>query len=263
VSNSPISAFNPETPILSNCLFCRYHRFNRYKRERREEHFPISVSRAICYLFAMAERAKRFQRAVVLFALILLIFLITAIALSFLPQDLSDLKGRENAPDETEAPRNLDKVLKNAVEQELAVTLSEEEINRWLATQIKGNQGGSLSNFVTYKGSWVRLKEGSLDLIFEREVFNRPHTIAMNVEIEQITESDDSMNSQIHWRGGRLGQMPVMQGYLMLVMSSYRELADTMKPEVSALTKLLKGRAKVSISEDKISFAPRSSANSL
>lgn len=55
----------------------------------------------------MAERSKLFQSAALLFALILLIFLFTAIALSFLPQDLTDLEGRQE-DGTAEAPgRNL------------------------------------------------------------------------------------------------------------------------------------------------------------
>lgn len=209
----------------------------------------------------MAERAKRFQSAVILFAVVLLIFMVTAIALSFLPQDLSDLEGVDETATSSVTPRNIQKVLANASEQNLAVTLTEEEINRWLASQINGQQDGILKNSVQYVGTWVRLREGTVDLIFERKAFNRPHTIAMNVEIEQTTIADDKMDTKIHWRGGRLGQMPVMQGYLLLVMSSYRELANAMAPEVAALTSLLKGRATVIISEGKISFTPRSPDN--
>lgn len=207
----------------------------------------------------MGERAKRFQSAVVLFALVMLIFLVTAIALSFLPQDLSDIEGRTEAPETSATPRNIQKALENAFEQELAVTLTEEEINHWLASKVTGAQEGMLSKSVSYEGAYVRLKEGSVDLIFERQAFNRPHTVAMNVEIEQTQVSDNNLDSEIRWQGGRLGQMPVMQGYLVLVMSSYRELAEAMAPEVAALTSLLRGRATVTISEGKISFAPRSS----
>lgn len=206
----------------------------------------------------MAERAKRFQSAVVLLALVLLIFLVTAIALSFLPQDLSDVEGRDEAPETNVIPRNIQKVLANAAEQELAVTLTEKEINEWLQSQIQGTQEGVLKSSVSYQGAWVRLKEGAVDLIFERKAFNRPHTIAMTVEIEQTLVVDNIMNTEIRWQGGRLGQMPVMQGYLVLVMSSYRELSEAMAPEVAALTSLLKGRATVTISEGKISFTPRS-----
>lgn len=211
----------------------------------------------------MAERAKRFHSAVLLFALILLIFLFTAITLSFLPQDLSDLEGRNEDGSSTPPTRNLERVLENAASQDIKVTLTEEEINQWLSNQIDGTQEGVLKAQVKYRGSWVRLKEGSIDLIFEREAFNRTHTIAMNVEIEQLIEENNQMSSNIKWSGGRLGQMPVMQGYLALVMSSYEELADVMKPEVKSLRTLLEGKALVKFEEGKVTFEPRSKNDDL
>ena len=98
----------------------------------------------------MAERSKRFQSAVLLLALTLLIFLFTAITLSFLPQDLSDIEGRKE--DATSAPpsRNLERVLENAVTQGIKVTLSEEEINQWIAQKVAGTQEGWLAKSVSY-----------------------------------------------------------------------------------------------------------------
>ncbi|MDQ8190332.1 hypothetical protein [Roseibacillus persicicus] len=211
----------------------------------------------------MADRSKSFQSAVLLFALILLIFLFTAITLSFLPQDLSDVDGRNADGSSTPPTRNLERVLENAASQGIKVTLTEEEINQWLSNQIQGTQDGLLKNQVQYRGAWVRLKEGSVDLIFEREAFNRTHTIAMNVQIEQLIEGNNQMSSNINWAGGRLGQMPVMQGYLALVMSSYEELAEVMKPEVKSLRTLLEGKALVKFEEGKVTFEPRSSSEDL
>ena len=211
----------------------------------------------------MADRAKRFQSAVLLFALILLIFLITSIVLSFLPQDLSDLEGR-SAEGEVAAPsRNIQRMLENAANQGLVTTLTEEEINLWLASQIQGQQDGLLKGQVSYRGCWVRFREGFVELIIEREAFNRTHTIAMNVEIEQLLEEGNKISTKIDWRGGRLGQLPVPQGYLLLVMPGYEELARVLKPEVSSLRSLLEGKATVEISEGKVTFTPRSSGNDI
>jgi len=209
----------------------------------------------------MADRAKRLQSAVLLFALILLIFLITSIALSFLPQDLSDLEGRAAEGEEVAPPRNIQRVLENAAQQDLVVTLTEKELNHYLSSQLSGEQDGFLKNQVSYQGAWVRLREGIFELIIEREAFNRPHTIAMNVEIEQLIEEGDKMNTKIDWRGGRLGQLPVPQGYLLLVMPGYEELARVLKPEVRALRTLLEGKSVIEISEGKVTFTPRSTGS--
>lgn len=207
----------------------------------------------------MAERSKRFQSAVLLLALVLLVFLFTAIALSFLPQDLSDIEGRGEEGASAPPSRNLERVLENAANQGIQVTLTEEEINQYIAQKVAGTQEGLLAPSVAYRGTWIRLKEGSAQVVFEREAFNRLHTIAMNVEIEQLVSGNDQMSSNISWAGGRLGQMPVPQGYLMLVMSSYEELATALAPEIRSLKSLLEGKAAIEFKEGEVVFEPRSS----
>ena len=207
----------------------------------------------------MAERSKLFQSAALLLALTLLVFLFTAIALSFLPQDLSDIEGRKEDSTADAPARNVQRVLENAVKQDLKVTLTEAEINQSLSDQVKGEQGGFLAKSVDYKGTWVRINEGSMDVIFERQAFNRAHTISMKIEIEQLLENNNQMSSNIHWRGGRLGQMPVPQGYLLLVMSGYESLAEVMDAEVKSLKDMLRGKATIEFSDDKVTFTPRPS----
>lgn len=206
----------------------------------------------------MADRVKRLQSAVLLFALTLLVFLITAIALSFLPQDLEDLEGRTAAAEATAPSRNIKRVLENAEAQDLAVTLTEEEVNQWLATQLKGSQEGLLKSQVSYRGVWVRLRKDVLEIIIEREAFNRIHTVAMHVEFEQLLEEGDKMNTQVNIQGGRLGQLPVPEGYILLVMSGYQEIGRVLKEEVSALKSMLMGKAVLEISEGKLTLTPRS-----
>lgn len=204
----------------------------------------------------MSQRTQRFQSAVLLLALLLLVLLVTCLVLSFLPQDLSDLKGRK---DSSEAPRNLQRVLENAATKDIAVTISEEELNRWMSTRLQGEQTGPLKDSVTYNGTWFRLKEGLVDIIIEREAFGRPHTIAATFKIEQIEEGELGSSTQVHWKGGRLGQLPVAQGYLYLVRSSYLSLAEALKSELSALTTILGSQVSLTIQEDSVVLRPRPS----
>ncbi|MEM9080615.1 MAG: hypothetical protein AAGC74_07995 [Verrucomicrobiota bacterium] len=205
----------------------------------------------------MSDRSKRLQSSVILFALILLIFLATAIGLSFLPQDLSDLEGRTENGQADGTSRNLERVLENAANQNIAVRLTEEEINQWIAQKVAGSQTGPLTNNVLYRGAWVRLKDDSLDLIFERTAFGRPHTVAMNITIEQTLEGNNRVNSQIKPQGGRLGQMPVPQGYLLLVMNSYHKLAAALSPETKALHTILTSGSTISLTDGTVTFQPR------
>lgn len=157
----------------------------------------------------MSRRSKSFQNAVVFLALILLLFLITTTALTFVPQDLSELDGHpEPGQSQNIEVRNLTKVLSNAVAEDLAVTLTEEELNLWLATKLKGTQEGPFAGSVSYTGSWVRLNEGSFDIIIERRAFGRPHTVAMNVSIEQLMGGENSVNTEVRPLGAAWDNSP-------------------------------------------------------
>lgn len=185
--------------------------------------------------------------------------MITAIALSFLPQDLSDLEGRSTAGEAVPPSRNIQRVLENAEAQDLAVTLTEEEVNQWLASQLKGTQGGLLESQVSYRGVWVRLRKDVFEVIIEREAFNRSHTVAMHIEFEQLLEEGDKMNTKVNIKSGRLGQLPVPEGYMLLVMNGYREIGRVLKEEVEALKSMLMGKSVLELSEGKMTLTPRSS----
>lgn len=202
----------------------------------------------------MSQRAKRLQSSVLLLALLLLVLLLTALVLTFLPQDLSDLEGREST---SETPRNLQRVLENAAEKEIAVTISESELNQWVNSRITGEQTGALKNSVSYQGTWFRLKENHVDIIIEREAFGRAHTVAATFGIEQLESPDSSTSTQIHWRGGRLGQLPVAQGYLYLVRSSYLTLAEALDSELAALRSILGSRVSLTIQDGELVLQPR------
>src|SRR5690606_11350057 len=64
-----------------------------------------------------------------------------------MPQDLGDLK--EDLPARGALPgRDLTMVLKNAAERGFPVTLSEEELNAWLARTLEARQRGLLEEYV-------------------------------------------------------------------------------------------------------------------
>ncbi len=207
----------------------------------------------------MAERSKKLQSAVIIFALALLVLLLAITLLTFLPQDLSDIEGRNLSGVEKATPRDLKQVLKTGLDRELRVSLTEKEINEYLTEKIKGSQEGPLGKYVSYRGIWVRLNEGSIDLIFERVVFNRPHTIALRISLAQTIDGENRMTSTPDWEGGRLGQLPVREGYLHSVMSSVQEFQEVLAPEFDLIKTYLEGRATISITEDRIDFTPRES----
>lgn len=185
-----------------------------------------------------------------------------AMVFSALPQDLSDLGGAEPG---LAAPqgRDLAAVLRNAIDRGFSVTLSEEEINGWLARTLKTNQGGLLEEFTSLDSVRVRLEEGHAEVIMERTIFGYPHTVSMFLRLEQLEgQLGPSLyfdGGQFHEmvpfppRGGRFGQLTVPQGFLILVRSSFAKLAEAYAEELELG---FEGMSRVRISEDGIIMSP-------
>lgn len=157
------------------------------------------------------------------------------------PQKLSDIDGH----DSSEAPsRNLQEVLTKAVEGNYSVTLSEEEINRMLQSELVANQKGALSSDASIKKVLVRLKQDLAEIIIVREVFGRDITVSMYLQIEQ-NEDEDGISTKIHLHrgefekksplpniGGRFGKFSIPQGFLRAVYPDYAKIADVLAPEI-------------------------------
>jgi hypothetical protein len=118
-----------------------------------------------------------------------------------MPQDLADLK--EDLP-AVGAPsgRDLALVLKNASDRGFSVTISEEELNAWLARTLQARQAGLLEKYVTLEGVRVRLEKDHAEVIIERTILGHPNTVSMFLRIEQM-ESENSVYKNLHFDGGR------------------------------------------------------------
>lgn len=184
-------------------------------------------------------------RLVGLLALALLVGLGAALYHIYLPQDLSDIGGVE--PSQTtpaSPPRDLRAVLEKSIEGDYSVQISETELNQWLSRELKLNQAGELSQWVSLKRVCVRLREGVAEVIIERDVAGYPLTTSMFLQVEQA-ESASGISTQIHLhgggfyemvpipaRGGRFGRLTVPQGFLIMVMPDFRKIADLFGTEI-------------------------------
>ncbi|MES2996035.1 MAG: hypothetical protein V4733_04410 [Verrucomicrobiota bacterium] len=156
------------------------------------------------------------------------------------PQDLSDIAGQAPEP----GSRNVSVVLQNASKRNIPVTLSEKEINVWLNQRLKGSQTGVPGGRVKFERVLVRLEEDLAEVILTRKVFGRPFTVSMFVCLNQTEEQDGpKTEALLHGgpyhpemnrpdRGGRFGRLVVPQGFLLLVLPSYKNLAVALAPEI-------------------------------
>ncbi len=199
-----------------------------------------------------------------LFLFLMVIGLGAALYFISLPQDVDDIGGY--APGDRLLARNLHTVLENSIERGFPVTLTETEINAWLRNVLEIRQGGKLEENATLDNVRIRLNDGHAEIILQRTLFGKPFTTSMFVGIEQ-QESSEGLRTEVHLhggpyhkllpqptRGGRFGQLVVPQGFLLLVMPSFRQLAAQFPEEIRLGFEEM---ARITIQEDQLVLDPR------
>ncbi len=216
------------------------------------------------------ERKSGIRRLFTTLGLLLALVFGLLIYLSFQPQDLGDIAGR--AVDEREKDPSVRLLLEEAAMNGRSVVISERQLNSWLTQTLLAEQEGRVAEklAVDIMGVWVRLSEasgGRAEIVIEREVEGRPHTVSMYLRIEREKKGKQWV-TYIHKDGGRfLGLVPlggrfgkakVPQGFLMLVKSSFENLAGAYAEELGWLeeeiTRLGGGRIRIEENQLRIDF---------
>jgi hypothetical protein len=193
--------------------------------------------------------------------------LVAALYFIFLPEDLTDIGGYAPVAEAPASPpRDIEAVLRKSIEGNYSVTLSETELNNWLARELKLKQGGELAEWVSLKRVWVRLRAGVAEIIIERDVAGHPLTTSMFLQVEQ-SETAKGMITQIHLhgggfhedipqptRGGRFGRLTVPQGFLILVMQDFEKIAQLFQTEIDLGFKQM---ARIKIEDKRIMLDPK------
>jgi hypothetical protein len=204
-------------------------------------------------------------KLVLLFLLVAALGLGTAVFFIVRPQDLSDIGGY-GPPARNGGVRDLKVVLQNSVNRGYAVTLTEAEINQWLAGLLSMKQGGVLGGQVSLDRVWVRLLDGHAEVIMERSVMGRPFTVSMFLRPEQL-QGLKGIENNVHLdggpyhpdvpyppRGGRFGSLVVPQGFLILVKPAYEKLAALFQDEINLAFERM---ARVKIEKNGLVLDPR------
>lgn len=189
--------------------------------------------------------------------------LFVALFFALQPQDLSDIKGYgANAT----TPRDLTQALRNAEERGYPLTISEADLNAWLAHTLIAKQDGYLGGEVKLKGVAIRLEKDRAEVILERTMFGKSFTTSMYLRIEKI-ETAAGRETLVHRdggeylkdqprlkKGGRIGRLVVPQGVLVLLLPSFGELKNQFSEEIElAIEKM----ARVTIEDGKLELDPR------
>lgn len=180
-----------------------------------------------------------FSKLLMLILLVAAAGLGAAIYYAIKPQDLTDLAGAKTLPE-----RDLQVILKNAVDRGYPVTLAEAEINQWLGRTLVTKQAGFLEGKVTLDRVWVRLEAERVEVIMARHFLGKPFTVSMYLQVEQVEDLQGQLLNITPSggpylkdfphppRGGRFGKLVVPMGFLYLVMPAYQKLPAVFPDEI-------------------------------
>ncbi len=158
-------------------------------------------------------------------------------------QDLTDIGGYDQTKTTAPVPE-MKVVLQNSLNRGHPVTLTETQINQWLARTLVAKQSGLLAQLVSLDRVWVRLEEGYAEVIMERHIMKQPFTVSMFFKVQKKQRAK-GLRTEVNMhggpyhpylpqplRGGRFGQLVVPQGFLLLVLPSYKQLASLFHEEI-------------------------------
>ncbi|MCX6865956.1 MAG: hypothetical protein NTV46_06995 [Verrucomicrobia bacterium] len=158
-------------------------------------------------------------------------------------QDLTDIGGYDQTQTAAAGP-DMKVVLQNSVIRGYPVTLTETQINRWLGRTLVAKQSGLLAQLVSLDRVWVRLEDGYAEVIIERHIMKQPFTVSMFFKVQK-KQGPKGLRTEVHLhggpyhpylpqplKGGRFGQLVVPQGFLLLVLPSYKQLATLFDEEI-------------------------------
>ena len=175
--------------------------------------------------------------------------------LSFQPQNLSDIEGYVS--DSSVPPAggpDLASVLENAYKNMAPVRITEEELNNYLRRTLAVEQGGLFKNIVKARGVWVRLEKGIAEVIIEREMNGRRHTVSMLFEPKQ---EDGGISTAVGQKHGKWGRTRVLNGFMYLTYSSFEALQKAYAEETKLIwEKMLRKNFRIKVSDGLLELSP-------
>lgn len=184
------------------------------------------------------------------------------VARTWIPQDLSTLPGYKQSGGEA----NIPELLRQAVKKNVALTLTEEDVNKYIASTLKASQQGILSPIAKPNGVGIKFHDGYMEIIIERQIASRYlQTVSLFVTVIQEENPSSPLpvtrleyrenNEQPSYveKGGTLGRVSVPQGYMILLMPAFENLADAYQDFLSSI--IDNGRI-IRISKGHIDFMP-------
>lgn len=142
---------------------------------------------------------------------------------------------------------DIQRKVENALKANTEVTLTETELNQYLARNIKMNQGGFMKGFSSVEGVYVDLKPDVMEIFIEREIAQygedgeiktdvfQPftHTVSMKLKIYTVLDDEGVTTRKIEFPGGRIGKAPAPGLMVTVFKNSFDQIAEHFSNEIA------------------------------
>lgn len=165
---------------------------------------------------------------------------------SWVPVSLQDVEGVN--PSEDAVVVDLKERLQQALDKSYEVTISEEELNLYIAERLKLTQSAIVDDYITIKGVYVDLQPGAMEVIIEREIdYDRnvkddgskqfsflplTQTISLSMEVSVSTAENGDVSTTVSFPGAKFGQSPAPGGLVAVVKPSFDVIAKFFEQEI-------------------------------
>lgn len=120
------------------------------------------------------------------FLTVIALAMLAAVAMVVLPRDMSKVGGYPLNLLSDGKPRNLlAEAQKIMIDRNAELSLSEEEVNRYLNARLQGEQKGPMAALVKFRAVYLDFAPGTAEVIIERELFGMPITMTAKLIVEQ------------------------------------------------------------------------------
>ncbi len=188
--------------------------------------------------------------------------------------DMSEISGREKILKGESASDYVDikqKVV-NALNSNAEVSITESELNHYIAKNMMMNQTGFIKGFATVKGVFIDLKPDMMEIFIEREIaqytddgeiqtdvfkpFNQ--TVSMKLKIYRNEDEHGKKTTKIEFPGGTIGMAPAPGMLVKIVKPSFDQIYEHFVAELDLGFKKMN---KITITDGKIILDPRLTVN--
>jgi hypothetical protein len=155
--------------------------------------------------------------------------LVVALMFIYTPENLEDIAGRESGG---LAPVDLLQRVKDAVVSGQDFECSEEALNQYVQSVLEAHEAEGFDIFAEFRGLWIRLNEGSFDLVFERQVLGLPSTVSAELRISRVGD-----RYMIEAVGGKFGRLRVSRGCMSLIKGGIENVGSVFEAEKGVLSR--------------------------